>query len=69
MSERVERMIKEYPSMVMERDCLRHQLANFQGITEEEVIPGITTPIPHSTPQKLYHQKLGSAEKWAMRLT
>ena len=42
MSERVERMIKEYPSMVMERDCLRHQLANFQGVTEEEVIDSMT---------------------------
>ena len=46
MSERVERMIKEYPSMVMERDCLRHQLANFQGVTEEEVIDAMTFSSP-----------------------
>ena len=46
MSERVERMIKEYPSMVMERDCLRHQLANFQGITEEEVIDSMNFSSP-----------------------
>lgn len=46
MSERVERMVKEYPSMVMERDCLRHQLANFQGITEEEVIDSMTFSSP-----------------------
>lgn len=46
MSERVERMIKEYHSMVMERDCLRHQLANFQGVTEEEVIDAMTFSSP-----------------------
>lgn len=46
MSERVERMIKDYPSMVMERDYLRHQLANFQGVTEEEVIDSMTFSSP-----------------------
>lgn len=46
MSKRVERMIKEYPSMVMERDCLRHQLANFQGVTEEEVIDAMIFSSP-----------------------
>lgn len=46
MSERVERIIKEYPSMVMERDCLRHQLANFQGVTEEEVIDSMNYSAP-----------------------
>ena len=47
MSERVERIIKDYPGMVMERDCLRHQLANFQGVTEEEIIDSMN----YSTPQ------------------
>ena len=47
MSERVERIIKDYPGMVMERDCLRHQLANFQGVAEEEIIDSMN----YSTPQ------------------
>ena len=46
MSERVERIIKDYPGMVMERDCLRHQLANFQGVTEEEIIDAMTFSSP-----------------------
>lgn len=46
MSQRVERMIKDYPSMVMERDCLRHQLANFRGVTEEEVIDSMNFSSP-----------------------
>ena len=46
MSERVERIIKDYPGMVMERDCLRHQLANFQGVTEEEIIDSMTFSSP-----------------------
>ena len=46
MSERVERIIKDYPGMVMERDCLRHQLANFQGVTEEEIIVSMNFSSP-----------------------
>ena len=46
MSQRVERMIKDYPSMVMERDCLRHQLANFRGVTEEEIIDSMNFSSP-----------------------
>lgn len=46
MSERVEKIIKDYPGMVMERDCLRHQLANFQGVTEEEIIDSMTFSSP-----------------------
>ncbi len=38
MGERVERIIKDYPNMIMERDCLREQIRNFRGITEGEVI-------------------------------
>jgi len=38
MSERIERIMKEYPQMVMERTCLQHQIRNFTGITETEMI-------------------------------
>ena len=38
-------------------------------MTEEEVMPGMTTPMPHRAPQKLYHQKFGSTWTWTTRLT
>lgn len=38
MSERIEKIMKEYPQMVMERTCLENQLRNFTGISETEMI-------------------------------
>ena len=38
MSERIEKLIKEYPMMVRERNLLANEIANFQGVTAEEVI-------------------------------
>ncbi|MCM1232375.1 MAG: hypothetical protein NC489_19815 [Ruminococcus flavefaciens] len=38
MSERVERIIKDYPGTVREIRCLREQIRNFEGVTEQEVI-------------------------------
>ena len=38
MSGRVERMMREYPQMAMERNCLENQIRSFQGITEVEMI-------------------------------
>ncbi|WP_026478184.1 hypothetical protein [Alkaliphilus transvaalensis] len=38
MSERIEKIIRDYPQLIMERTCLEHQLRNFTGITETEMI-------------------------------
>ena len=38
MSKRVEQLIQDYPKLVMRRDCLRNQLQNFKGVTEQEMI-------------------------------
>jgi len=46
MSERVEQIIKEYPDMVMERDCLRRQIKNFKGVTEGEIIGAMNFSSP-----------------------
>lgn len=46
MSERVERIIKDYPNMIMERNCLREQIMNFQGITEGEIINAMNFSSP-----------------------
>lgn len=46
MGKRVERIIKDYPSMIMERDCLREQIRNFRGITEGEVIDAMNFSSP-----------------------
>ena len=45
MSARVQKLLKEYPSMVRERTCLAHQIAHFRGITAEEVIESMYTPL------------------------
>lgn len=46
MSERVEQIIKDYPRMVMERDCLRDQILNFQGITGDDMIDSMNFSSP-----------------------
>lgn len=38
MSERIETIMKDYPQMVMEKICLEHQMNNFQGISETDII-------------------------------
>ncbi|MBB2481083.1 hypothetical protein H5P36_12875 [Bacillus sp. APMAM] len=38
MSERIEKIMRSYQQMVMERNCLENQIMNFQGITESEMI-------------------------------
>ena len=38
MSERIEKLIRDYPAKKMQLDCLRHQLASFKGISESEMI-------------------------------
>lgn len=38
MSERIEKILREYQQMVMERICLENQISNFKGITETEMI-------------------------------
>lgn len=38
MSERIEKIMQDYPKMVMERTCLENQIKNFNGITEIEMI-------------------------------
>lgn len=38
MSERIEKIMKEYPKMIMERTCLEYQIRNFIGITETDII-------------------------------
>lgn len=38
MRERIETLIRDYPKIKMELKCLEHQIRNFRGITEEEMI-------------------------------
>lgn len=38
MNERVERIIKDYPGMVREIRCLREQIRNFEGATDQDII-------------------------------
>ena len=38
MGSRVEKIMREYRQMLMERSCLENQIRNFQGITENEMI-------------------------------
>lgn len=61
MSERVERIIREYPSMVREVRCLRLQLENFQGVTEEDIIDSIN----YSSPEGDRVQTSGISDKTA----
>ena len=38
MRERIETLIRDYPKNKMELKCLEHQIRNFRGITEEEMV-------------------------------
>lgn len=44
MNRQLERILKDYRQMVLERDSLKHQLAHFKGLTAEEVIESMYTP-------------------------
>lgn len=44
MSTRIEKLLKDYPKKLQDRDCLVHQLAHFKGLTAEEVIDSMYTP-------------------------
>ena len=44
MNRKLEAILKDYHQMVFERNALQHQLANFKGITAEEVIESMLTP-------------------------
>ena len=38
MFDKIEKMIREYPQMKMELDCLEDQIRNFRGISETDMI-------------------------------
>lgn len=44
MSKRIEKMLRNYPQMVMERRCLEEQLAHFKGVSDEDIIESMYTP-------------------------
>ena len=46
MSERIEKIIKEYHRMKKERNCLEHQIRNFRGISEKEMIDSMNFHSP-----------------------
>lgn len=59
MSERVEKIMKEYPQMIMKCACLENQIKNFKGIDEEEMI----TTMVYSMPQEDRIQTSGVSNK------
>ena len=44
MKTKIEKLLKLYPEMVRERDCITNQLAHFRGVSAEEVIESMYTP-------------------------
>lgn len=48
MSERIEKIIKEYHRMKKERNCLEHQIRNFKGISEKEMIDSMNFHSPEA---------------------
>ena len=48
MSERIEKIIKEYHRMKKERNCLEHQIRNFRGISEKEMIDSMNFHSPEA---------------------
>lgn len=61
MSERTEKLMRDYPQLVMERTCLENQLVNFKGVTETELIDSML----YSRPQGDRVQKTGISDKTA----
>lgn len=46
MSERIETILREYPQMKMELQCLEHQIKSFKGISETEMIESMNFSSP-----------------------
>ena len=46
MIERIEKIIRDYPRNKMELDCLEHQIRNFRGISETDMIDAMTFSQP-----------------------
>jgi len=44
MNKHLERVLKEYPHLILERNSLKQQLIHFKGLTAEEVIESMFTP-------------------------
>ena len=42
MSERIETLIREYPKKKRDLECLKRQIADFKGITDEELLDEAT---------------------------
>lgn len=61
MSERVERIIREYPGMVREIQCLREQMRHFEGVTERDIIDSMN----YAAPQGERVQTSGVSDKTA----
>jgi len=61
MSERVEKIIKDYPGTVREIRCLREQIRNFEGVSEQEVIDTMN----YSSPEGERVQTSNIADKTA----
>ncbi len=46
MRERIEAMIREYPQKKLELDCLKNQIQNFRGISENDMIDSMVFSKP-----------------------
>lgn len=83
MSERVEKLIKDYPKMKVEARCLELQIKDFKGISEEEMIESMNFSQPdgervHTSnisnkPESIalsYHERMEEANRdWYEYLT
>ena len=55
MSKKVEKILKDYPRMLQERKCITHEIANFRGVTADEVIESMYTP--HTNHERVHSSK------------
>lgn len=61
MSERIEKLIRDYPKKKIELECLRHQICNFRGVTETDMIDSMF----FSQPEGDRVQTSGTSDKTA----
>lgn len=61
MSERIEKLMREYPQMKTEAKCLENQIRDFRGITETEMIESML----YSQPEGERVQTSGVSDKTA----
>jgi hypothetical protein len=61
MSERIEKLMREYPQMKTEAKCLENQIRDFRGITETEMIESML----YSHPEGERVQTSGVSDKTA----